>query len=557
MAKTNWVKVEIPEGLVKQHNNKTGVTWLYYTVEKRYDKEKQYNSNKRRCVGKAIDEKFMYANEYFFELFPEKCVDSNKYTKSGTINIGLFILIQAIIKELQLDLILEKAYGKVYKILLDVAMYMLVSENNVIQHFPDYEYDHQLFNESSVTDSRVCEIFKELDIREHEQFLGEWNKLQDKGTKVYLTYDGTNVNTDSESISLAEFGHAKIDKGNPIINTGAAFNEQTGTPMFFENYPGSIIDNVQFEKTIERANSYGFKNIGFMTDKGFFSKTNLNLLENSGYEFIMMAKNNVKFVKESIDEAVSIFENNTSYYNAKEHAYMMTIKRKLYTDDKTEKYVHVIYDKRSASYDEDELLGKIEEKEEIARQIIGSKNVDKKICKELEKYFKIEYNDKNEIISIVRDEEKIKKLLKRCGCCVIISSEEMSAIEARHKYRNRDSIEKFFMISKTFMGEDVFRVHSDESLESKQMVVFIGQIIRSKLFNATEQLKEKDNKNYTIPAIIKEMEKVQLIENINGNYRVRYNLTGKQKEIIRAIGIDEIEFMEIAKNICEDYRKNI
>ena len=45
--------------------------------------------------------------------------------------------------------------------------------------------------------------------------------------------------------------------------------------------------------------------------------------------------------------------------------------------------------------------------------------------------------------------------------------------EAINKYRHRDAIEKLFAVSKSFLGEDVFRVHTSTSLHSKQQIIFI------------------------------------------------------------------------------------
>ena len=43
----------------------------------------------------------------------------------------------------------------------------------------------------------------------------------------------------------------------------------------------------------------------------------------------------------------------------------------------------------------------------------------------------------------------------------------MSASQALEIYRDRDAIEKVFRMEKIYLGNDVFRVHLDEHLESK------------------------------------------------------------------------------------------
>ena len=62
---------------------------------------------------------------------------------------------------------------------------------------------------------------------------------------------------------------------------------------------------------------------------------------------------------------------------------------------------------------------------------------------------------------------------------------------------------------KTGLEYDTFHVHSQKSLESKTYVMFIASIVRNRMFQQLKQvsLKEKDKKNYTVPATISELEK--------------------------------------------------
>ena len=50
---------------------------------------------------------------------------------------------------------------------------------------------------------------------------------------------------------------------------------------------------------------------------------------------------------------------------------------------------------------------------------------------------------------------------------------------------------------------------------------------------------EKDRKHYTVPATMKELEKVFVTKDTNGNYRRKYALTAKQKKILKGFGLEE------------------
>lgn len=78
--------------------------------------------------------------------------------------------------------------------------------------------------------------------------------------------------------------------------------------------------------------------------------------------------------------------------------------------------------------------------------------------------------------------EEIRKIIDKAGYFVIVTSKEMSAEEALETYRDRDAVEKIFRMEKTYLGNDVFRVHTDENLESKVFVSFVALIIRNEIY---------------------------------------------------------------------------
>lgn len=43
-------------------------------------------------------------------------------------------------------------------------------------------------------------------------------------------------------------------------------------PLFCEKYPGSIVDISQLKLMLNKAQGYGYKKVGFILDRGYFSK---------------------------------------------------------------------------------------------------------------------------------------------------------------------------------------------------------------------------------------------------------------------------------------------
>ena len=118
-------------------------------------------------------------------------------------------------------------------------------------------------------------------------------------------------------------------------------------------------------------------------------------------------------------------------------------------------------------------------------------------------------------------------------------------------YGKIDSVEKIFRMLRTGLEYNTFRVHSQKSLESKTYVMFIASIVRNHMFQQFKRvaLKEKDKKNYTVPAAISELEKVTAVKNSKGVYIRRYGLTAKQKKILTQFGITECYLNKLTKEV--------
>ena len=73
------------------------------------------------------------------------------------------------------------------------------------------------------------------------------------------------MNSAAEGIELLEFGHSKDgDSEYPQVNVSIAFDQDSATPLFYEMYPGSIVDNSQCRIMVEKAKRYGYTNVGFI-----------------------------------------------------------------------------------------------------------------------------------------------------------------------------------------------------------------------------------------------------------------------------------------------------
>ena len=103
-------------------------------------------------------------------------------------------------------------------------------------------------------------------------------------------------------IDLVEFGHPKDDQGKEIFNYSIAYDRNNREPLFYESYPGSIVDISQLQYTLGKAKGYGYRRVGFILDRGYFSKENIRFMDDNGYDFVIMAKGMKKLVSDIILE---------------------------------------------------------------------------------------------------------------------------------------------------------------------------------------------------------------------------------------------------------------
>ena len=56
----------------------------------------------------------------------------------------------------------------------------------------------------------------------------------------------------------------------------------------------------------------------------------------------------------------------------------------------------------------------------------------------------------------------------------------------------------------------------------------------------------------TVPAAIRELEKIELIQQLDHRYRLNYAVTATQKEILKAFGINEVNIRKWASEISDE-----
>lgn len=565
--------VRIPDVRGKiTYRSKGKSTYVEYEHGRTYDKGRKFTIVNRKTIGKrsTVDPMMMQPNENYLRFFPDiPLPEARKKTeRSCALRVGTWIVLQKIIRDYKLPELLGRYIpGKDVGLFLDLAAYSIIEEDNRAQHYPAYAYHHPLFTEGMriYSDSKVSDFLRTMDEEASVAFQNDWNEKRDHREKIYISYDSTNKKCQAGDLRIVEKGHSKEGMETEIFNYAMAFDTKNREPLFYEIYPGSINDMSQLECMVDKAQGYGYKKIGFVLDRGYFSKDNIDCIEGNGYSFVMMMKGKKDLVREWVLENKGSFETKRSHNIPAYGVYGKTLEKKLFATDTKPRYIHLYH---SIGLEADERADVEKKINQLTSFLKSHINEYKEFRPGMEEYFILHYEEKPEkkkekengkvqegdkekdnkrpvVKKFVFFEEKapvIELELNLCGYFVIVTSDKMTAKEALELYKGRDPSEKLFLSDKTFLGDHCVRVGSDESAVSKIFIEFVALIIRNRMYNyLKDEMKKLDKKpNYmSVPAAIRELDKIEMSRKLDGVYRLDHAVSATQKAILKAFGLTE------------------
>ena len=541
-----------------------GTGYVYYTTGRIYSSEEKRSNPVRVTIGKRCedDPTKMIPNEkygiYFADRIPEEMLEGPK--RSSCLHIGAFLVIRKIIAEYHLDQIIEKIVGRDAGLFLDLAAYTIITENNAAQYYDGYGFNHPLLSRNMrvYSDSKVSNFLQNLSIEQQIEFQNVWNSTRDHREKIYISYDSTNKNCDAGDIDLVEYGHPKDDKGVPVFNYSIAYDLKNSVPLFYETYPGSIVDVQQIQQMIEKAKGYKYEKVGFILDRGYFSKGNITYLDKSGYNFVIMVRGMKKIVNQLVRSVRGKFEQDREKSIRNHKVSGITVKRPLYPTDTKDRYFHIYYNSRKATTEREELEQKIDRCARYIKKHQGDNvTLDKTMLKYFDPVYYHEGKEDQKLMSAVERTEVINEEIRMCGYFVIITSEKMTAQEALDLYKGRDVSEKLFRGDKSYLGNQSVRVYSSESMEAKIFVEFVALIIRNRIYTylKKEQERSETKQNFlTVPAALRELEKIEMIKLWNKEYCFNYSITATQRKILKAFDLTPANIRDQAKLLAADLK---
>ena len=553
------------------------------------DNSKGYSDHNKICIGKLIDPKDkkcnkLYANENYFKYVDRTDLPERR-DRDDSISVGVYAAVQSVADSSSLIKYLSEVFSvEASRLILDLATYMISTESAVFQHYPHWGRSHETFSECIRSDSYISKFESgSITIPKINEFKNKWavSCLKETFCHLFLCYDSTNVNSQAKGIYIVQKGHAKDDPDLDQINIDYVVRQHDGMPVTFKAFPGSIVDIAQAEEMIEffgelikeskETNDLKLL-LTMICDRGYISEDNVKSFKEKGIEYLLMLRSDLKITRDILFEYNNIVESRRNYLEEFDQ-YAITVKRKLFDDDNTDHYFHVYWDSTLEKKNRNTLRNNIKNKEKSIKNAINRKTkFSSSEIKNLSRWFKLEVEmqdtiqakkrgrgakgetvdtDAYIITSYEEDYDKTDLEESLCGFFVLVTSQEMTCLQARRAYALRDCVEKTFQSLKSFMGMDKIGIYScDEAVHTKIFIWFIASILHSIIFKKTSSLRTGNKKDYTLPAIIDTLEEIYAdIDLKTKKYERRYALTKKQKAILKALNLSESDIDEIISNL--------
>ncbi len=556
------VKIPAVQGKITRRK-KSNVVYIEYEYDRIYDPSRQYTFPKRVTIGKLseTDPELMRPNQNFLKYFPDAEIPEtkNRTSRSSCLRVGAYFVLRKIIEEYNLQEILGEYFGqRDLGLFLDLAVYSIIAENNAAQYYPDYTYNHPLFTDrmKQYSDAAVSGFLNSVTDDQSIGFLNTWNGTRNHREKIYISYDSTNKNCQAGDIEMVEFGHPKVDVGQPVFNYAVGYDTHNQEPLFYEKYPGSLNDISQLQFMLDKAAGYGYRKIGFILDRGYFSCENIQYMDKCGYSFVIMVKGMSSLVNELVLENKGTFENKRVNNIYEYGVYGKTVRHRLYAGDKKERYFHLYH---SISKESAERAGIENRINQMTLYLKKYQNKVKEFGPGFEKYFNLHYDEKSQVFVLAEERcSVVERELNLAGYFCIITSEKMNAKEAIELYKSRDASEKLFRGDKSYLGNKSIRVYSEESARAKIFIEFVAMILRCRMYTRLkEEMKKMEKKpNYmTVPAALKELEKIEMVRQLDNIYRLDHAVTANQKVILKAFGMDADHIKYYASELSRELKE--
>ena len=398
---------------------------------------------------------------------------------------------------------------------------------------------------SSVTREQVTKYFKLRHNRQDEVWEEIYKKQPElRSRPIEYALDNTSISTYSNTLSEAQYGHAKRDPELKQINYTIICDQRSGDIVFAYMYDGAVNDVSALSDILFAMQEAEFKlekNI-LVTDRGYSSLVNVQKMINLEIKYLQ----GVRYIEDSLKQRFAKHSDalrKNAFYSSKEKAYAFT-ETEPWTQNssagqlKLNNYIHLY---RLVGH-EDVTAQQISENTD---HIIHLKNAKRSVPQDLwAAYgrFVKSVTEKNGVTHWVRDTSKIDEAVECSGYFALRSNAVSDAFEALSIYRQRNMVEQDFYQLKNWLDGDRLRVGA-VSVQGKLLVNTIGTALRMMMLCRAKQKEDRKSKlvlpGGSLDRLLAELTLVRAEKRKNANAWIRNSIPASRRRCFELLMLPE------------------
>ena len=398
---------------------------------------------------------------------------------------------------------------------------------------------------SSVTREQVTKYFKLRHNRQDEVWEEIYKKQPElRSRPIEYALDNTSISTYSNTLSEAQYGHAKRDPELKQINYTIICDQHSGDIVFAYMYDGAVNDVSALSDILFAMQEAEFKlekNI-LVTDRGYSSLINVQKMINLEIKYLQ----GVRYVEDSLKQRFAKHSDalrKNAFYSSKEKAYAFT-ETEPWTQNssagqlKLNNYIHLY---RLVGHEDLTAQQISENADHIIRLKTAKRSVPQDLWAAYGRFVK-SVTEKNGVTHWVRDTSKIDEAVECSGYFALRSNAVSDAFEALSIYRQRNMVEQDFYQLKNWLDGDRLRVGA-VSVQGKLLVNTIGTALRMMMLCRAKQKEDRKSKRVllggSLDRLLAELTLVRAEKRKNANAWIRNSIPASRRRCFELLMLPE------------------
>jgi transposase len=468
-----------------------------YEVTSFWDPEKKQSRQKRTYLGKKDPE-------------TGQPIRPRSHRPRLSKDYGNVYLLQHVADRIGLSHLLKQVFSDDYHTILALTFFE-ISEAQPLYLFPYWVESTWLPEVPSLPPKALTTLTRKLGRMESErlEFSKQWVKKL--GAVHAVVFDITSLSSYSAFLDYIEWGYNRDCEQLPQLNLGVIYAEQTNLPLYYRIYPGSISDVSTLKNLVKYLNLFALQEILFIMDRGFYSASNIEHLEQNQMTFLIPLPMSVKHFSRLRAKHARHLSNPMNSFRFKDEV-LYHIQDSIEINQ-VQLQAHLYFDPRCRSEKTTHFLKKILDIEHATKQ--HTFQTQKEAKQYLSKNFRgasklFRVTGKAGHIEITRKPRTLSRRMANMGTTIMLTNHPtVEHTRVLELYRHKDYLEKLFdMLKNEFDGKRL-RGSTKDTVEGRLFLKFLSLILYSALSNTMRE--QHLFKRYSIRELMYELKKLRIV----------------------------------------------